>query len=761
MPAPHRPEATRIVLLSDGTGNSSAKLMKTNVWRIYEAADLTTGDQIACYDNGVGTSSFKPLAVLGGALGWGLKRNVRHLYTYACTHYKGEADGRPADVLYGFGFSRGAFTMRVLMGLIESQGLITGLRGRELERLAKWAYREYRREFNPTRGLVTPLRVLRDLALRAWEALRRRTPYAQATRVVPKVAFLGLWDTVDAYGLPIDEMTRGWDQWVWPLSMRQNTCPSNVTKFCHAVALDDERHTFHPVLLDEGKAAPSTHIDQERVTQVWFAGVHSNVGGGYPDDALAHVSLRWMAAEAEKQGLRLHSQVTALWAARADPNGPANDSRRGLGSYYRYNPRSIQKLTADRFADVTIRIPKIHQSVFARIASGRDDYAPIVLPERYAIVQESGAIVHHGDNRYEHPTQSSARCADQERVWNLVWLRRVLYFSTVGLTAVIVLAPFLFKEGLPGEINPASGSIAGLVNLLGAFLPGMLQPIASYWESQPVVFAVVATALALLFVASTIVQRAIGDGMRSLWDGILRHGPREVGPPSPPTDLIYRIRSHRWYRGGSQILSEHVFPFIFGIAALAAVALIVVGTLNRAVFSAGSALGYTCKEPEPRQPSAAGLWTGIPFDSKSLCEPTGVRLEAGESYDVTIALPPDWKDKDYAAGLDGVATSTNPWVYIPALPFRRVLREPWFVPMVRIGRHSPEYHRLTQATTRITPRRTADLYVFVNDAVGLPGFREFFYENNQGVALLSVRKLPAKPATAGPGPAAPGPPSAP
>src|SRR5687768_15235221 len=86
-PKPNRTGATRmassknIVLLSDGTGNSSAKLMKTNVWRMYEALDLTTGEQIACYDNGVGTSSFKPLAVLGGGLGWGLKRNVRHLYT--------------------------------------------------------------------------------------------------------------------------------------------------------------------------------------------------------------------------------------------------------------------------------------------------------------------------------------------------------------------------------------------------------------------------------------------------------------------------------------------------------------------------------------------------------------------------------------------------------------------------------------------------------------------------------------------------------
>ena len=124
-----------IVLLSDGTGNSSAKLMKTNVWRMYEAVELTTGDQLALYDNGVGTSSFKPLAILGGGLGWGLKRNVRALYMFACTNY------RPGDRIFAFGFSRGAFTIRVLMGLINDQGLITGAKGQELERRAKWAYR--------------------------------------------------------------------------------------------------------------------------------------------------------------------------------------------------------------------------------------------------------------------------------------------------------------------------------------------------------------------------------------------------------------------------------------------------------------------------------------------------------------------------------------------------------------------------------------------------------------------------------------------
>ena len=113
-----------LVLFSDGTGNSSAKLFRTNVWRVYQAVDLTDPKdpteprQFAFYDNGVGNSSFKPLAVLGGALGVGLARNVRDLYAFVCRTYQ------PGDKIYGFGFSRGAFTIRVLVGLMMDQGLV-------------------------------------------------------------------------------------------------------------------------------------------------------------------------------------------------------------------------------------------------------------------------------------------------------------------------------------------------------------------------------------------------------------------------------------------------------------------------------------------------------------------------------------------------------------------------------------------------------------------------------------------------------------
>src|SRR5271165_5469615 len=95
----------RIILLSDGTGNSSAKVWRTNVWRMFSALDLSSDDQVACYDDGVGTSSFAPLALLGGAFGIGLRRNVISLYKFACRNFRSEK-----DEIFGFGFSRGAFT---------------------------------------------------------------------------------------------------------------------------------------------------------------------------------------------------------------------------------------------------------------------------------------------------------------------------------------------------------------------------------------------------------------------------------------------------------------------------------------------------------------------------------------------------------------------------------------------------------------------------------------------------------------------------
>jgi uncharacterized protein (DUF2235 family) len=117
------------------------KFGERNVWRVFQPLDLTGSDQVAIYDDGVGTSSFKPLALLGGAFGWGLKRNVIDLYKFVCRNY-----GGPEDEIFGFGFSRGAFTIRIVIGLLADQGLVPYESEEELHRTARDAYRAFRRK---------------------------------------------------------------------------------------------------------------------------------------------------------------------------------------------------------------------------------------------------------------------------------------------------------------------------------------------------------------------------------------------------------------------------------------------------------------------------------------------------------------------------------------------------------------------------------------------------------------------------------------
>ena len=238
-----------IVVFSDGTGNSSAKLFKTNVWRLYQALDLSGPDdscpdrptQIAYYDDGVGTSAFKPLALLGGAFGWGLKRNVIDLYTFLSWNYK------PGDQIYCFGFSRGAFTIRVLSELVRCQGLITAQNTRKLRKLATNAFNKHRRLCQRGHYKHNLKALARQMGMqKIADTFRESYPTTDA-QIGPPITFLGLWDTVAAYGLPIDELTRAWDA-VFPIRPK-HILDKNVDRVCHALALDDERNSFHPQLL--------------------------------------------------------------------------------------------------------------------------------------------------------------------------------------------------------------------------------------------------------------------------------------------------------------------------------------------------------------------------------------------------------------------------------------------------------------------------------------------------------------------------------
>jgi uncharacterized protein (DUF2235 family) len=213
----------RIILLSDGTGNSASKVWKSNVWRVFESLDLRASEQVAFYDDGVGTSSFKPLAILGGVFGWGLKRNVLDIYKFLCLNYE------KGDQIFAFGFSRGAFTIRVLIGLVLSQKLVTGATDAEVYRNAKMAYRAYRREnFHTILRIESLFRFMRDAVLYLFGARYDKDKNTE----VKEIEFLGLWDTVAAYGLPVDEMARGVSQWIWPLELPNRKFDTRIQRAC-------------------------------------------------------------------------------------------------------------------------------------------------------------------------------------------------------------------------------------------------------------------------------------------------------------------------------------------------------------------------------------------------------------------------------------------------------------------------------------------------------------------------------------------------
>ena len=502
----------RIIILSDGTGNSAARVWRTNVWRMFEALDLSGADQVAFYDDGVGTSSFKPLAILGGAFGWGLKRNVIDLYKFVCRNYRTAEDynvaGATDDQIFAFGFSRGAFTIRVVIGLVLDQGLVSFTSESDLEAKAADAYRKYRAKHYKTKtGIERLFRSIRDLFLRYSTKHTRPKP-------VKSIRFVGLWDTVAAYGLPVDEMTRGVSRYLWPLELPNRRLDlGRVKRACHALALDDERTTFHPVLWDEspttdpagGAPQPINPVHyprltkDETLTQVWFTGMHSNVGGGYPDDSLAGISLNWMIEEAQDCDLEFKPEVLALLRSRQDKDGRLYDSRSGLGGYYRYGPRSVEDLSS-RLSDdprdcVKIDRPKIHESVFARIGVGAYSYAPVSLPQTYDVVRRN-ATGRHQVERPSHPATEDAQSAvdrydrQERQSWVGVWRGRAIYFLTVVASLHLLLYPLSSTLTQADERTTQLRFVSDAIRMLGNFLPEMASRWINAYARDPIWFLI-------------------------------------------------------------------------------------------------------------------------------------------------------------------------------------------------------------------------------------------------------------------------------
>jgi uncharacterized protein (DUF2235 family) len=739
----------RIVLLSDGTGNSASAIWRTNVRRMFEAVDLTGSAQCAFYDDGVGSSSFKPFALLAGAVGYGLKRNVIDLYKSVCRSYTG-----PADEIFGFGFSRGAFTIRVLTGLILNQGLVRTSSESELDRRAVQAYRAYRAEkFHSIHRIETIFRWLRD-----WLT---RNDYLTATKPnnlkVTKVRFLGLWDTVAAYGLPVDEMTRGVSQWLWPLELPDRCLHPDVERACHALSLDDERTTFHPVLWDESAGQWSAPRDaqgngftkDERITQVWFVGVHGNVGGGYPDDTLAHIPLCWIMQEAQACGLLFKSKpLNALAGAEAirDKDGRLYDSRSGLGGYYRYGPRKVYDFCHMRLSrrpadKVEIGLPKIHETVLRRIYNRPHAYAQIGLPLSYEVVTDSNEILAPANNRYEDPAEATARAANQERVWNLVWWRRIVYFFTVFTSLYIAIYPIAKPPDRALQYSTPLRPVSDLIGIIGSFLPGMFDVWVKAFQREPARFLTSLLVLGAFMILGSRLRRRINDEMLTIW--------RSKPAGRLPSDPVYKLRTHKWYTAAHWALKRHILPFVFAVL----IAYLAWAYAARVLVTFLDAGGYFCRPSEST--AVLGSQAAVArFDTAAICTGSGIVLEEGKRYRITIRQLGEWRDSDIPTNLGGIHVMDQPrstrLLLIAALPMKRTMIRPWFLPIARIGSTGNDEEFLdanVEVSTSthqeiIRARKDGELFFYVNDAIlGVPGYWDYFYKNNRGQAEVTIQKL--------------------
>jgi uncharacterized protein (DUF2235 family) len=315
----------RIVVCADGTWNrpeeDPVKDFPTNVLRLARAIrPLATGNvpQQVFYDWGIGSYHSQ---VVAGAIGRGLHKNIMDGYRYIIQNYA------PGDEIYLFGFSRGAYTVRSLCGLINNCGILT----RPDAGLIQSAFDHYKRPG-------------KTYAPRGDKSVAFRDAHAHPSR---EVRFVGVWDTVGAMGIPLSFLGLFQDK----DEFYDTKIGSNVRIARHAMAIDEFRRDFEPTIWHTRE-----HLD---LKQVWFVGAHSDVGGSYKpgDDGslLSDIPLRWMLKEADAAGLRTERHLSHGLMPSATAR--LHVSRR---SFYRIKRKHFREIDHDK-SDVLL-----HRSVRQR-----------------------------------------------------------------------------------------------------------------------------------------------------------------------------------------------------------------------------------------------------------------------------------------------------------------------------------------------------------------------------------------------------------
>ena len=304
----------RLIVCCDGTWNDADHQSEdTNVFRMARAIHATQETdalQIALYLRGVGTSGLGIEKLVEGGLGLGVDDNIRSAYMFIAQNYV------PKDEIFLFGFSRGAFAARSLVGLINACGI---LKREKLGDLPKaWAYYRSDAPHSPQRF---------------------RQKYGTDCHADAEIKFLGVWDTVGALGVPGGLFSA---ENAKKFAFHDTGPCAALRHGCHALAIDEHRQEFVPTLW----TAPCP--EGVKIEQAWFAGAHADVGGGYVTRALADIPLVWMAKKAEQDGLALD------WSCLPDPNAlqdlaASHDSSSGLFSFDRFS-RTFREVLRRPFA---------------------------------------------------------------------------------------------------------------------------------------------------------------------------------------------------------------------------------------------------------------------------------------------------------------------------------------------------------------------------------------------------------------------------
>jgi uncharacterized protein (DUF2235 family) len=366
--------AKKIVICCDGTGNEFSD-RNSNVVKLYQMLALDP-TQVAYYHPGVGTmgarSALSPIGrawtkLLGYAFGYGASDNVADAYQFLMRNFK------PDDQIYVFGFSRGAYTARVLCGLLHMVGLLR----EDNEGLIPYAIRLMKTK--PLTGDVFKI------------AGKFKDTFSRPC----KPHFVGVWDTVSSMGWIYNAVK-------FPFTTATSNPDLNIVR--HAISIDERRAFFRQNLF----GPPSDKNPNQSIEEVWFAGVHSDVGGSYEEDKsqLSRIALRWMLCEAQLAGLHVDPRRQAAILGgkppfAPDPFGYMHESLAGVWWLGEVWPKVVHEKNDAGEWKQRLRLnlgrrrwikpdsnPAVHESVEQRIANPAMKYNPSNLPAQRHVVAD-------------------------------------------------------------------------------------------------------------------------------------------------------------------------------------------------------------------------------------------------------------------------------------------------------------------------------------------------------------------------------------